>query len=187
MTSADLDVSLAKVIQPLDRFLGFFERLFHVIANLCLIVMLFGTAVTIVLRPINVSFYWIWPWTMVCFVWMSFFGFYVVYRKKKDIAVDFLVLRLGSGAMTTTRYLAALLIMVVTGTILWQMPTILESQVGEVDGAILPWGIELERYALSIPLGVSCLLIFLNAVQDLLSALAGLPEPVPDHRSDPES
>jgi TRAP-type C4-dicarboxylate transport system permease small subunit len=77
MTSADLDVSLAKVIQPLDRVLGVFERWFHVIANLCLIVMLFGTAVTIVLRPINVSFYWIWPWTMVCFVWMSFFGFYV--------------------------------------------------------------------------------------------------------------
>ncbi len=187
MTSADLNGPLAKVIQPLDRFLGFFERLFHVIANLCLIVMLFGTAFTIVLRPINVSFYWIWPWTMVCFVWMSFFGFYVVYRKKKDIAVDFLVLKIGPGAMTMTRYLSALLIMVVTGTILWQMPTILESQVGEVDGAILPWGIELERYALSIPLGVSCLLIFLNAVQDLLSALAGLPEPVPDHRSDPES
>ena len=187
MSSADLDVSLAKVIQPLDRVLGVFERWFHVIANLCLIVMLFGTAVTIVLRPINVSFYWIWPWTMVCFVWMSFFGFYVVYRKKKDIAVDFLVLRVGPGAMTATRYLSALLIMAVTGTILWQMPVILESQVGEVDGAMLPWGIELERYALSIPLGVSSLLIFLNAVQDLLSTVAGIPEPEPDHRTDPDS
>ena len=187
MTSADLNGPLAKVIQPLDRFLGVFERLFHVIANLCLIVMLFGTAVTIVLRPINVSYYWIWPWTMVCFVWMSFFGFYVVYRKKKDIAVDFLVLKIGPGAMSATRYLSAFLIMAVTGTILWQMPTILESQVGEVDGAILPWGIELERYALSIPLGVSCLLIFLNAVQDLLSAAAGLPEPVPEHRTDPDT
>ena len=61
MTSADLNGPLTKVIQPLDRVLGVFERLFHVIANVCLIVMLFGTAVTIVLRPINVSFYWIWP------------------------------------------------------------------------------------------------------------------------------
>jgi hypothetical protein len=46
---------------------------------------------------------------------------------------------------------------------------------------------ELERYALSIPLGVSSLLIFLNALQDLLAAAAGLPEPVPDHRGDPDT
>lgn len=50
-----------------------------------------------------------------------------------------------------------------------------------------PWGIELDRYSLSIPLGVSTLLIFLNAGQDLLAAFAGLPEPRPDHRSDPDS
>ena len=40
---------------------------------------------------------------MVFFVWMSFLGFYVVYRRSKDIAVDFVVLRLGDGAMVATR------------------------------------------------------------------------------------
>ena len=188
MTSVDLaKARMTGIIRPLDAFLGVCERAFHIIANACLGIALFGTVATIVLRPFDVSYYWIWPWTMVCFVWMSFFGFYVAYRKKKGIAVDFLVLRLGEGAMTATRYLVALLIMAVTGAILWQMPLILESQVGEIDGAMTPWGIELDRYSLSIPLGVSTLLIFLNSGQDLLAAFAGLPEPRPDHRSDPDS
>ena len=57
--------------------------------------MLFGTAATIVLRPFNISYYWIWPWTMQFFVWMSFVGFFVVYRLGKDIAVDFIIVPSG--------------------------------------------------------------------------------------------
>jgi len=69
---------------------------------------------------------------------------------------------------------------------LWQMPTIFESQVGVIDGVVTPWG-ELERYTLSIPLAVSCALVFLNAALDVLKALAGLPEPMPSHATDPDS
>lgn len=173
-------------IAALDRFLGICGGLFHVLANLCLGLMLIGTAATIVLRPFNLSFYWIWPWTMVFFVWMSFLGFYVVYRRGKDIAVDFIVLRLGDGAMVATRYFVAAVTMAVVGTIIWQMPVILESQVGVIDGVVTPWG-EIERYSLSIPLGVSCVLIFLNAALDVAKALAGIPELLPSHRTDPDS
>jgi len=173
-------------IAALDRFLELCGRLFHVLANLCLGLMLIGTAATIVLRPFDLSFYWIWPWTMVFFVWMSFLGFYVVYRRGKDIAVDFVVLRLGDGAMVATRYFVAAVTMAVVGAIIWQMPLILESQVGVIDGVVTPWG-EIERYSLSIPLGVSCVLIFLNAALDVLKALVGLPELLPSHRTDPDS
>ena len=165
-----------KITHILDACLGACERLFLVIANLCLALMLLGTAATIVLRPWQVSYYWIWPWTMQVFVWMTFFGFYVVYRRGKDIAVDFIVLRLGDRAMTITRYFVAALIMLIMAIILWQMPTILESQVGVIDGVITPWGWELERYTLSIPLGISCMLILLNAGLDILKAIAGIPE-----------
>ena len=89
-------------IAALDGFLEICGRLFHLLANLCLALMLIGTAFTIVLRPINVSFYWLWPWTMVFFVWMSFFGFYAVYRRGKDISVDFIILRMGDRAMAAT-------------------------------------------------------------------------------------
>ncbi|NIA67659.1 TRAP transporter small permease subunit [Pelagibius litoralis] len=170
------DGPLARLVLRLDGALETLGKLFLVIANLCLLLMLIGTAATILLRPINLSFYWIWPWTMQFFVWMSFFGFYAVYRFRKDIAVDFVVLRLGDGAMIGTRYFVALVVLAVTGVILWQMPTIIESQVGVIDAVVTPWG-ELERYTLSIPLGISCLLIFVNALLDLLKAWLGWPEP----------
>ena len=166
----------ARLVSRLDTIFEVLGRLFLVIANLCLLLMLIGTAATILLRPFNLSYYWIWPWTMQFFVWMSFFGFYAVYRFRKDIAVDFVVLRLGEGAMTGTRYFVALVVMIVTGVILLQMPTIIESQVGVIDAVVTPWG-ELERYTLSIPLGISCLLIFLNALLDILKAWLGWPEP----------
>ena len=177
---------LLAVVQRLDRILGTICTWFLVLANGCLSLMLIGTFATITLRLFDVSFYWIWPWTMQFFVWMSFVGFFVVYRLGKDIAVDFLVLRLGQAAMTATRYMVAGLIITVMGVMLWQMPTIFESQVGVIDGVVTPWG-ELERYTLSIPLAVSCALIFVNATLDILKALAGVPEPKPSHATDPDS
>jgi len=63
------------VLHRLDGALEQLGRLFLVIANLCLLLMLLGTAATIVLRPFHLSFYWIWPWTMQFFVWMAFIGF----------------------------------------------------------------------------------------------------------------
>ena len=177
---------LLQAVQRLDGALDAIAKLFLVLANGCLALMLFGTFVTITLRLFDVSFYWIWPWTMQFFVWMSFIGFFVVYRLGKDIAVDFLVLRLGNWAMVTTRYMVAGMIMAVMGAMLWQMPTILESQVGVIDGVVTPWG-ELDRYTLSVALAVSYGLIFLNAFLDLLKALAGVPEPPPSHATDPDS
>jgi len=164
------------VVVRLDGAFEWLGRLFLVFANLCLLVMLVGTAATIVLRPFHLSFYWIWPWTMQCFVWMAFFGFYAVYRFGKDIAVDFVAMHLGSWAIVITRYFAALVTMAVTGAILWQMPVILESQAGVVDAVVTPWG-EMPRYSLSVPLFLSSLLVFLNALLDVVKALCGWPEP----------
>ena len=87
--------------------------------------MLVGTAATIILRLINkslgwfdiaafstISTYWIWPWTMQFFVWMSFIGFYVVYRRGKDISVNFLVVKIGPSMMKVTQIGVPLLIIV---------------------------------------------------------------------------
>ena len=176
VTQSNPDRGGQAVLVRLDWAFERLGQLFLVIANLCLFVMLVGTAATIMLRPLQLAYYWIWPWTMQCFVWMTFFGFYAVYRFGKDIAVDFVALRLGAWAVIGTRYFAALMTMTVTGMILWQMPLILESQVGVVDAVMTPWG-EMPRYSLSIPLGVSCMLIFLNALLDILKAASGWPEP----------
>ena len=169
------------VVHYLDNLLDRFSFAFLVIANACLGLMLIGTFATIFLRLFTVSFYWIWPWTMQLFVWMSFFGFYVVYRKKKDIVVDFLIISLGPKAILATRYLVPILIMIIMGFILIEMPVIIASQVGVIDGVITPWGGELERYTLSIPLGISCLLIFLNSFVEVLKTFLGFPEDMPSH------
>lgn len=171
------DGGIGRAVALVDNVLESIGRLFLIAANLCLLFMLAATAVTIVLRPFHISFYWLWPWTMEVFVWMSFIGFFAVYRKGKDISVDFVMRRLGPGAMHASRIFVAIVVLVVIGIILLQMPTILESQVGTIDGVITPWGTELERYSLSIPLGISCLLIFVNGLVDLAKALLRWPEP----------
>ena len=172
---------LFKVVHYLDNILDKFSFAFLVIANICLGLMLVGTFATIFLRLFTVSFYWIWPWTMQLFVWMTFFGFYVVYRQKKDIVVDFLIINLGSKAILATRYIVPILIMIIMGFILKEMPVIISSQVGVIDGVLTPWGGELERYTLSIPLGISCLLIFMNSFLELLKTYLGFQEDLPSY------
>ena len=169
--------SLARLMVRIDRIFEGLTTVFLWAANLCLFLMLIGTAATILLRPLGISFYWLWPWTMQVFVWMSFIGFFVVYRKGKDIAVDFVMRRLGHRAMQASRWFVIATVLLVIGIILKEMPVILESQVGVIDGVITPWGEELQRYTLSVPLAASCLLIFLHALLDAAKAWLGWSEP----------
>ncbi|MEM9222959.1 MAG: TRAP transporter small permease [Pseudomonadota bacterium] len=175
------DGPLTRLVIAVDGGLGALAKVFLWLANICLFLMLLATAATIVLRPLGASFYWLWPWSMQVFVWMSFLGFFAVYRMRKDIAVDFVMRRLGPGAMTVSRYFVAAVVIGVMVVILREGPLVLGQQVGVIDGVITPWGTELERYTLSIPLFASCLLILVNAVLDIVKALLGWPEPVPDH------
>ena len=62
---------------------------------------------------------------MQFFVWMSFIGFYVVYRRGKDISVNFLVVKIGPSMMKVTKIGVPLLIIAIMLVILLQMPTIL--------------------------------------------------------------
>ena len=98
--------------------------------------------------------------------------------------VDFLVVSLGPKAVLATRYMVPLLIMIIMGFILKEMPVIISSQVGVIDGVITPWGGELERYTLSIPLGISCLLIFFNSLVELMKTYLGYPEELSSHGQD---
>jgi hypothetical protein len=83
--------------------------------------------------------------------------------------------------MRITQVAVPLLIIILMLIMLAQMPTILSSQVGVIDGVVTPWG-ELERYTLSIPLGVSCFLILVNsAVTILKKTYLGFPEDLPSY------
>ena len=173
--------SIKRGVEYLDRFLGKCGYLFLVLANTCLGLMLVGTSAAIILRPLGLSLYWIWPWTTVLFIWMTFFGLFAVCRLKKDIAVDFIVKGLGPRAMTASRYFVAGVVLCVMGAVLWQMPATIEAQRGPVDGAMLPWGVEVQRYYLSLPFAISCTLIVLEATLEIVKALLRVPEATPAH------
>ncbi|MEM8662947.1 MAG: TRAP transporter small permease subunit [Pseudomonadota bacterium] len=177
----ETDGPLTRLVVTVDAALGAIAKVFLIGANVCLFLMLCATAATIILRPFGVSFYWLWPWSMQVFVWMSFLGFFVIYRYRKDIAVDFVMRWIGPGAMTVSRYFVAGIVILVMVIILREAPLVLSQQVGVIDGVITPWGWELERYTLSVPLFASCGLILLNAILDILKGILGWPEPAPDH------
>ena len=94
---------LQRALNRLDRLGWTMGGIFLWLSNLCLLAMLGLTTATIILRPLSMAPYWMWPWTMVFFIWLSFFGFFALYARLKDVRVDFLALRLGPRGMAATR------------------------------------------------------------------------------------
>jgi hypothetical protein len=60
--------ALQAALLAADRLTWGVGGVFQWICNICLLVMLGLTTVTIIGRPLGFSAYWIWPWTMVFFV-----------------------------------------------------------------------------------------------------------------------
>ena len=152
--------------RALDTVLSVCERLYVVLANTCLAVMLLSNATNIASRAVlDQAISWVFPWTMVLFVWMVFLGFFIFVRRGRSIAVEF-VLHRTTGL--TTRILELFInavILTVLGVILSTVPENLREQVGELEM------VGLQRYALSIPLFVSCALICLHVIGDSLKIL----------------
>ena len=162
-----------------DRLLGVCERLFLVLANACLGIMLVINMANIASRALfDKGIQWVFPWSVVLFVWMTFFGFFVLYRMRRDITVDFLVDRIGPSARFATRLLVNFIILMLMGIMLWHGPQILASQAGDIEM------VGLERFWMSVPLFLSCILISINFILDTVYAFQGEPEPTSDHVGD---
>lgn len=165
-------MSLGRFTAATDSLLKSAEQLFLVLANGCLALMLLMNMFNISWRAItdrNINF--VWPWTGLLFVWMCFFGFFVIYRRANDITVDFFVDLAGPRARHITRVLSDLIIVALMVLLLIEAPRTLESQIGSMEL------IDFERYWMSVPLFVSAALVGLHFLRDLIGALAGEPEP----------
>ena len=171
---------IIRVLLYADNFMWKLGGLFQVISSACLLVMLLFTAATIIGRPMGYSAYWIWPWTMVFFVWLSFFGFFAIFVRLKDIRIDFVAKKMGRFGYPVTRLLSNFCALILTGVILKTAPVVFATSMGGIDGAVLPGGDELFRQALSVPLFLSVGLIFLTALIDVLKMLFGLAENEPE-------
>ena len=160
------------VVDRVDRLLDVCERVFLVLANTCLAVMLAINMVNISSRAVfDKGIQWVFPWSVVLFVWMTFFGFFVLYRMRRDITVDFFVDRIGPSARFATRLLVNVIILMLMAVMLWHAPQILASQAGEIEM------VAIDRYFMSVPLFLSCALISVTFTIDTIRALRGEPEP----------
>ena len=162
------------LIRALDRFLGFWEHAFLLLANGCLALMLVANMINMAVRAVfDTSFVQVWPWTMLLFVWSIYLGFYVLYRRGKDVTVNFLVMRLSPAARRHILLLVHLLIIgfmavMVVGT--WQY---LPLQAGVLELVRLP------RWVQSVPLLASCVLVLLNALVQAADLMASGSAPRP--------
>ena len=163
---------MLSIVDLIDRLLGVCERVFLVFANACLAIMLAINMVNISSRALfDKGLQWVFPWSVVLFVWMTFFGFFVLYRMRRDITVDFFVDRIGPTARFASRLLANFIILALMAVMLWHAPQILNLQAGEIEM------VGIERYFMSVPLFISCALIAVTFFIDSIRALRGEEEP----------
>lgn len=153
-----------RFLATLDGWLGRIDKLFLLLAGSLLVAMLVGNAANIASRNLfGVAILFVFPWTIVFFVWGSFLCFFVIYRRRRDIAVDFVVERLPARLRRATQLIAKLVTLGVTGVLIWQAPGVLALQVGPISDLV-----DIERYLLSIPLFISSFLIFTDTLVDVL-------------------
>lgn len=157
----------------LHNLLNFICRWFLRIAVTMLVTMLVINIVNIALRNLLGSGYtWVFAYTQVLFVWANFFILFVIYHNKRDIVVYYFVNKMPESVQNALHYLVYVVVLGVTGTIISQLPTILETQVGEISELV-----EYDRYWLSVPLFVSCILIFIDTCNQCLGQLCGKIKP----------
>lgn len=164
-------------LERVDRLLGLCERLFLALANGCLAILLTINVLNIASRAIwDRGLQWVFPWSTVLFVWMTFFGFYVVYRRRNDITVDFFHDRVGPAAQMAVRQFVNILILMLMAVMVWHGPEIIERQAGIIEQVYF-FGVQVERYTMAVPLFITCALIFINYLVDLIYGLHGTTMP----------
>ncbi len=156
------------MIDTIESWLARLETLFLRTANACLALMLIGNMINICLRVVtDRALVWVFPWTNVLFVWCTFIGMYVVYRRGTDITVDFFYDRLGESGKKAMRVFAHLVVIGVLLTILSVAQKVLATQKGDIELT------GLSRWMLSVPLFVSSFLITIDVALDLARMAIG--------------
>jgi TRAP-type C4-dicarboxylate transport system permease small subunit len=166
-------------IAAIDKILTLFERLFLILSCSALAVMLAINVANLLVR----NFYgrgiiWVWPWTGTLLIWSVFLAFYVLYRRRLDITVEYFIDMMPPSARRATRLFIDLCGVLMMGLIVIETPQILSRQVGVMDF------IGLERYALSIPLIASALLIAIDMILDAIKILTTPAVPPPSSEAE---
>lgn len=144
-------------MRTMERFLDLAGAVFTALAASGLAVMIVINTINIVMRPIfGFSFDFVFPWTLVLFIWASFLALYPLIRSQRDVVVDVIAVRLPRQIRLMVALAADVLGIVLFGMIVSAAPTVIELQLGSMDMIPLPMFIQ------SLPLFFSASLIVLH-------------------------
>jgi len=136
-------------MQSLKRFLDKMEKVCLVVSVLAVGVMITINIIQIFFRYVfNLAFVWVFPMTLLLFIWMTFLGAFVVYRRKKDIVVRFIVNLFPFGPQNILLLVTNILTILLLIWILSEAPTIFQRQSSIMQVIPLP------RYTKAVPLFV---------------------------------
>jgi len=152
----------------MEKIFSGWESVCKVIAVLCLGIMFITNILNIILRALfNYSFVWIFPLTIVLFMWMTFFGAYVIYRRNREITVDFIYNRLPEGSRKWITLISNILIMGLMALILVHGPRLIRAQLGPLQVLRVP------RYFQAVPLFLFCIVLFFDFLDGTIKLLQG--------------
>ena len=133
--------------------------------------MIIMNAVQVFFRYVfNMASVYVYPITMLLFIWITFIGAYVIYRRKKDIVVSFIIYLFPPAWRRYLHLLTNILTIILLVFILAECPMILDSQ-GELMEVI-----PLPRYTQALPMffGLGCIL--LQYLLDTVRLIQNAPE-----------
>jgi TRAP-type C4-dicarboxylate transport system permease small subunit len=144
------------------------ETICRVIAVLCLVVMFATNIFNIILRALfNYSFIWIFPLTIFLFMWMTFFGAYVIYRRKREITVDFIYNMLPEAGRKWITFVSNILIIGLMLLLLIHAPRLIHAQMSPMQVLKIP------RYFQAVPLFLFCIVLSLDFLYETVKLIQG--------------
>ena len=152
----------------IEKAFSGWAKICKVIAVLCLGIMFLTNIINILLRGLfNYSFVWIFPLTIFLFMWMTFFGAYVIYRQKREITVDFIYNRLPEAGRKWITLASNILIMGLMVLLLWHAPRLIRAQMSPMQVLRIP------RYFQAVPLFLFCIVLSLDFLYETVRLIQG--------------
>jgi len=148
----------------LNRFLGLLEKICLIFSTLAVALMIALNIIQVFFRYVlNAAFVWIFPVTMLLFIWMTFLGAFVVYRRKKDIVVSFIVNLFPTSGRKILALTTNILIFLFLLLILFAAPKLIAHQTSIMQVVPLP------RYFQAIPLFIGLTGILLEYLRQTVT------------------
>lgn len=150
----------------LNRLLNLLEKICLIFSTSAIGMMIALNIIQVFFRYVlNAAFVWVFPVTMLLFIWSTFLGAFVVYRRKKDIVVRFIANLFPASAQEKLTLITNILIIFFLILILIQAPSLIRRQASIMQVIPLP------RYIQALPLFIGLTGILLEYFSQTVALL----------------